>query len=352
MCVMNSLGNVVNPQGLKQLHFNKMAPATRRPVFQLTFLTLFSIPTLAASFQKTCPHSPLPPSFLSYPHQLTSPVPIDNGSPPNLLSRTPWTSPPYCVIPSSIGSTERLCLYTASSYNGNAGISIIAPPDTAATLVDAIQNSTSTYAARRHIYRHQEAPDETLPYKVATIPGKGKGVIATKHIAQFDIIMTSFPAMVADNDLFPADEDEGPVEGPRLFKRALEQLTDQGRFLDLATSRDGQLHIVEDVIRTNAFGIYTVDGRDFKGLYPEIAVFLSPPIHTSLIKTLTPSKRLNHACNPKYLLPTQPHPSKQSSLTPHAHPPKRIRPIHKRQPSNVSRSNPRHPARRRNYHKL
>jgi hypothetical protein len=108
------------------------------------------------------------------------------------------------------------------------------------------------------------------------------GVVATRHIQQFETIMTSFPAMIADNKLFPSEEDDRPAEGPRLFQKALGQIADKERFLSLARSKGQGVHVVEDVIRTNAFGI-TVDGRDMKGLYPEIAVRASssseyPPI--------------------------------------------------------------------------
>ncbi len=87
--------------------------------------------------------------------------------------------------------------------------------------------------------------------------------------------MTSFPAMIADNEFFPSDEDERPVKADRLFQRALDQLADEERFLSLARSKRESVHVVDDVIRTNAFGI-TVEGRDMKGLYPEIAVCRPP----------------------------------------------------------------------------
>ncbi|KAM7198996.1 hypothetical protein V8F33_004733 [Rhypophila sp. PSN 637] len=179
----------------------------------------------------------------------------------------------------------KLCVYTSTSFNENSGISIIAHPETAATLVAAISNTTASWNARHHIagHAHLAGDLDSLPYVVTPIPGKGIGVIATKPIPQFSTIMVSFPALVIDDELFPDDDEhEVPGEGPRLFTRALGQLTDKKRALDLAKSRgheDGKVHVVEDVVRTNAFGIYAVDGRDFKGLYPEIA-------------------RLNHGCDP------------------------------------------------------
>lgn len=95
--------------------------------------------------------------------------------------------------------------------------------------------------------------------------------------------------MIVDNLLFRQNEDALPRGGNDLFQRAFEQLTDKERVKGLAQSRrDAQgaknnqnrkVHVVEDVIRTNAFGI-TIAGRDAKGLYPEVA-------------------RMNHGCDPK-----------------------------------------------------
>ncbi|KAK3324992.1 hypothetical protein B0H66DRAFT_511281 [Apodospora peruviana] len=227
-----------------------------------------------------CPWDPVSPFRL---RGRSCPAPIDDDSESSAnLAKTPWTHPPYCLSLAHV--EDKLCVYSSSAFNDNAGISIIAHPSTAATLVQAVSNPVPAWYARQHIAHSPSTttgPAKNVKYKVGTIPGKGKGVIATRHIDQFQTIMVSFPAMIVDNELFPAEEDEGPVEGPRLFRKALAQLTDRERFLGLARSREHQsVDVVEDVIRTNAFGITTLDGRDAKGLYPEIAV------------------TLNHGCDP------------------------------------------------------
>jgi len=154
---------------------------------------------------------------------------------------------------------------------------MVVTPDVAASVFDAANNATAAYEHRFHILGQEEIQyDEfeqevELPYEVVPIPDMGKGVIATRKIKQFDTIMTGFPAMIIDNTFFPQEEDMAPLEGLRLYQRALDQLTDQGRILNMAKSRGGDMHVVEDVIRTNAFGM-TLAGRKVKGLYPEIAV--------------------------------------------------------------------------------
>jgi hypothetical protein len=185
----------------------------------------------------------------------------------------PWTHPPYCIIPSSIGSTEKYCVYSSSAFNDATGLSLITTPETAASIANAANDPLPAWHSRRHLAHRSRLETDTyeLPYAVVSIPGKGHGVVATRHIEQFETIMTSFPALIVDNEFLPREESQGPVEGPRLFQRALDQLSDKQRFLSLARSKGGDVHIVEDVVRTNAFGI-TVDGRALKALYPEIAV--------------------------------------------------------------------------------
>jgi len=186
----------------------------------------------------------------------------------------PWTDRPYCLYPRSIGLKQKFCVYSSSVFNNNAGISIVTTPEAAASLANAAGNLFPAWCNRGHLAHgvdltaEQAAP---LPYKVVSMPGKGKGVIATRKISQFEHIMVSYAAMIVDNEFIPAEGEQAPVESWRLFQRALDQLHDKKRFLSLATSRGEEVHIVEDVCRTNAFGLTIVD-RKLKGLYPEIAV--------------------------------------------------------------------------------
>ncbi|KAK4443830.1 SET domain-protein 5 [Podospora aff. communis PSN243] len=200
---------------------------------------------------------------------------------------SPWTETPYCLYPRSIGSKQKFCVYTSSVFNNNAGISIVTTPEAAASLANAAGNFLPAWRNRGHLAHGGELTAEQeagLPYKVVAMPGKGKGVIATRRIAQFEHIMVSYAAMIVDNEFIPREgdgEQEGdpaPVESWRLFQRALDQLTDKARFHNLATSRGKDVHVVEDVCRTNAFGLTIMD-RKLKGLYPEIS-------------------RFNHGCDP------------------------------------------------------
>lgn len=238
-----------------------------------TFYLLFASPLFVAALQTQCPWGPVSP-FLQSMRKCA--VPVDDDSEPS--QDTPWTHEPSCVVPDALESPQKFCIYSSSAFNYGSGVSLIARPETAASVAGAILDPLPAWRARRHLARWGKLDTDMydLPYTVVPIPGKGLGVVATRRIQQFETIMTSFPAIIADNEFFPAKEGHGLPEDDRLFQKALDQLTDKQRLLTLARSKREEVHVVDDVIRTNAFGI-TVDGRDLKALYPEIAV--CSPLH-------------------------------------------------------------------------
>jgi len=247
-----------------------MAPSLRH---YLVLLLAHLNPTQAV--QRQCSVEPLLSPFLRLNKTCLPPIDdlteAEGEKGPNY---GPWTERPYCVYPRSVGSKQKFCVYSSSVFNDNAGVSIVTTPEAAASLADAVSNPIPAWHSTNHLARggeltaEQQAP---LSYKIVSMPGKGKGVIATRDIAQLEPIMVSFPAMFVDNEFLPRQEDEAPVESWRVFQRALHQLSDKNRFVKLATSRGDDVHIVEDVCRTNAFGLTILD-RELKGLYPEIAV--------------------------------------------------------------------------------
>ncbi|KAH6623886.1 hypothetical protein F5144DRAFT_659308, partial [Chaetomium tenue] len=228
---------------------------------------------LTAALQTQCPWNPtIPP--LQPAGSCT--LPVDDGTPALLNSSRglPWTHPPSCIIPNAAGSTEKFCVYSSSTFNDGSGIAIITDPETAAGVADTVQDPLPAWNSRHHLARRGRLSTEAvdLPYTVTQIPGKGLGVVATKRIKRFDTILKSYPAMIADNEFLSLGKktEGGLPGGPRLFQKALDQLPDKERFLTMARSEEEHVHAVEDVIKTNAFGII-VDGRDMKGVYPEIA---------------------------------------------------------------------------------
>jgi hypothetical protein len=226
--------------------------------------------TRVGAKQSSCPWNPI--AFLQQP--ALSRIIDDRTSNYN---NTPWASYPHCtILESAEGQENKLCIYSSPSFNQARGLSLITTPEVAASLVKALENPTSADRSRRYLSTQDDSEThDEIPYVVKQVPGKGIGVIATRDIRKFELIMTGFPAMIVDDQLFPSLEKRRPYpESQRLFQRALLQLTDQHRFLSLARGKPRGLHVVDDIIRTNAFGM-TINGRRHKALYPEIAVCIT-----------------------------------------------------------------------------
>lgn len=253
---------------------SSLSSKARMRMHHLTLL--LALPLLGHALETQCKPDAVASPLPLLRHNRTCSVAVDDETADGEGRwATPWTETPSCLVPRSVGSAQKFCVYSSSAYNGNAGISVITTPDAAAVLAEAVRDPMPAWHARRHVARgnrlSEDKGEEPLPYTIVDMPGKGKGVVATRPIARYDTILVSYPAMVVDDALLPADEDEAPLEAPRLFQRALGQLVDKKRFLGLARSKGDNVHVVEDVVRTNAFGIMA-NGRSMKGLYPEIAV--------------------------------------------------------------------------------
>ncbi|KAK4184335.1 hypothetical protein QBC35DRAFT_59785 [Podospora australis] len=235
---------------------------------------------LVSGLQVACPADALHPFKTSRQSGLL----VDNETPSLDLPHIPWTHAPYCSESFTDTPGEKFCVFSSSAYNLHSGISILTDPETAAGLALQLNDLSLPWAARHHLSPRGEFrpdPDTDLPYTLIDIPGKGKGVVATRKINQFETIMKAYPAVIADNVFFPQEEGDsgqGNTRARKFFQKALEQLGDLDRIKKMARSRKGKVHLLEDVVRTNAFGM-TINGRDCKGMYPEIA-------------------RLNHACDP------------------------------------------------------
>ncbi|KAK4226020.1 hypothetical protein QBC38DRAFT_367425 [Podospora fimiseda] len=231
----------------------------------------------SASLQTQCRHDAVNP-LASSPTQ--SPLEIDSTTRPPFPPNIPWTHPPFCTaINNENKDDQEFCIFSSNSFNLGTGLSILLPPETVAGLTSTISNIKPHWDERVHLAK--EAHNSDRPYTLIKIPGQGTGVVATRKIKQFETIMTGFPAVIIDNEFFPEDGKAGNVsdeEKEELYDELLERIGDKERVLSLARSRGDKVHVLEDVVRTNAFGM-TLDGRKAKGLFPEIA-------------------RMNHACDP------------------------------------------------------
>jgi hypothetical protein len=191
---------------------------------------------------------------------------IDDKTGPDPSDWAPWTERPYCA------DTE-YCVFTNSAFRGNHGVSIITTPEIAASSPDLLAKLTSSHTfARLHRggedEEDEEEEEEEEPHTVRDIPGKGKGLFATRRIPRGEVLMEDYPSVLADVE-FP-----GRVrreQGRLLLERAIGQLGQADEVLALARSSTAGAAVQEDVMRTNTFGL-TIGERSRMALFPRISV--------------------------------------------------------------------------------
>ncbi|OTA68672.1 SET domain-containing protein [Hypoxylon sp. EC38] len=199
--------------------------------------------------------------------QLGCPHPVDESTARQPIDWSPWTHPPKCLRAEKPPAT-RYCVFT-NSQHGNGGVSMITTPETAANSIDILNDTGYTHT--KSFINNSVGP----VYEVIDIPGKGKGVVATRQINRAEPIIADWAALVVDLN-FPTSVKR--AQGYQLLHVAVDQLSDPDRVLLLARNNVFSADIVEDVLRTNAFS-FTVAGETHMALYPQVA-------------------RVNHACRP------------------------------------------------------
>ncbi|KAI1375495.1 SET domain-containing protein [Hypoxylon crocopeplum] len=207
------------------------------------------------------------PMTLQSQGQLGCPHPVDWSKASQPVDWSPWTHPPECVETEK-SPTTKYCVFT-NSQHGNQGVSIITTPEAAANSVEILNDSGYTHT-KPFVNDSVEAA-----YKMADIPGKGKGLVATRRINRTEVIMADWASVVVDLN-FPISVRR--AQGYHLLHRAADQLSDPDRVLQLARNSASSADIMEDVLRTNAFS-FSLYGEPHMALYPEVS-------------------RINHACRP------------------------------------------------------
>jgi hypothetical protein len=181
----------------------------------------------------------------------------------------PWTHRPYCVD-STVNANY--CVFTNSNYHGR-GVSIIdvQPADA--------DNATSAVSVARLLSSVPPSPEATQeklpPYEVRDLPGKGKGLIATRKIPRGQVFMFDYAAVIADTQ-FPSRVKR--EQGRQLLEKAAERLAGAEEVYALARSSldPENVPVAEDVMKTNSFSV-SIGGKDYMALFPKIAVsYLHP----------------------------------------------------------------------------
>jgi len=204
---------------------------------------------------------------------------------------TPWSFQPFCA------DTD-YCVFTNAQFAGGHGVSLISTPENTKAAAEVLRHAfTDPIEDADHGDEGGGGGggDGDGPlYEVQDLPGKGKGVIATRFIPRGQMFMFDYASVLADAR-FPSRVKQ--VQGLALMDKAVEQLPNPDEVLTLATSSTKGAPVAEDVLRTNTFTAKVAD-KEYMALFPRISVseVLSG---TPRNPWLTKGQRMNHACSPK-----------------------------------------------------
>ncbi|OTA96847.1 hypothetical protein M434DRAFT_49351, partial [Hypoxylon sp. CO27-5] len=220
----------------------------------------------------------------------TCPLPVDEESAIDTGSWAPWKRRPYCVEPfmqdADVGGPQ-FCVYAFEPFRrAQGGLSIVTTPVLAATVVNSLDDSvvppklrdhpSSSLAAAAEKEEEEGEEGNRTAFAIRDVPGKGKGLVAQREIRKWELVLVDYPAMLAHMDLLDV---VGAETRQDLLERALKQLPErqQGELLSLARTHGGEP--IEDILRTNIFGVELGIEIPHLGLFPI-------------------ASRINHDCRP------------------------------------------------------
>ncbi|KAF1846335.1 SET domain-containing protein [Cucurbitaria berberidis CBS 394.84] len=246
---------------------------------------------------------------LHHAHASVGVLDINNLLEPNLDSKllthheeqrpyAPWSHKPHCTTSTRLPTLgQKYCVYT-SNTTGPHGLSLIFPPSSAHLATEYLDDnpldSFLTQAEAENLFL-----GDGPPWTIVDIPGKDKGVVATRKIKQYETFMVDQAAVVVDME---AEKALSQKENQNLLKVAVDRLLVPEMIRDMSGKHEGHKHktagekegfagaddreeedeeegkLEEDVMKTNAFG-GTVAEVNSRVLYPLIS-------------------RINHACAP------------------------------------------------------
>ncbi|KAL7621667.1 hypothetical protein AAE478_008994 [Parahypoxylon ruwenzoriense] len=196
------------------------------------------------------------------------PLPIDEDSAIDTGIWRPWKRRPYCVEPFMTDEEvfgPEFCLYTFEPFREDQGLTIITTPALAANTIDALDDAAVPTKLRSHSHPSAIGSQGNLTFAVKEVPGKEKGLVAQRRIQRWEVVLVDYPVMLAHMDLFDVVGSEVRQD---LLERALHQLPEQQQsgILSLARSKGGEP--VEDILRTNIFGVELGEQIQHLGLFP------------------------------------------------------------------------------------
>jgi hypothetical protein len=183
-------------------------------------------------------------------------------------SWAPWTHQPACLNAAN-NPKARFCTFTDVGH-GYHGISLITYPEIAAASAHMLQDPHMSFIPAYDVDPVLLGGKDPNPaYKIVDIPGKGKGVVATRRIRRYEVFMGDYAAMII-SAMFPGAVQQ--MDGYEMLHRGADQLREPEALLGLGRSSPGyKSDIVEDIMRTNSFQMNVV-GAPHMAMFPEISV--------------------------------------------------------------------------------
>ncbi|KAI4703884.1 hypothetical protein J4E81_000948 [Alternaria sp. BMP 2799] len=194
-------------------------------------------------------------------------------------SYAPWSHKPYCMTSSYLPTLgQKYCVYT-SNTTGPHGLSLIFPPKSAHLASEYLNdNPLDNFLTQKDAERLYFGGQ---PWKIVDIPGKAKGVVATRRIKMYETFMVDQAAVVVD---MGAEKALSEAENKKLMKKAVDQLLVPAMIRDMSSAHAGKNHeadgaanyeeeggLEEAIMKTNAYGS-TVAEVSSRALYPLISV--------------------------------------------------------------------------------
>ncbi|KAI0376970.1 hypothetical protein F5Y04DRAFT_265372 [Hypomontagnella monticulosa] len=205
------------------------------------------------------------------PELSTCPLPVDEDSAIDTGNWQPWKRRPYCIDSLQFEQhPPEFCVYAFEPFRGDKGISVITTPVLAASMVDALDDSVVPPKLRNHPSSSlaREGQGSTA-YVMKDIPGKGKGLVATRPIRKWDLVIVEYPAMLAHMGVF---EVVGSEMRQEILERALHLLPEKQQSEIMSLARKMIDEPIEDILRTNIFGVELGIEIPHLGLFPIASV--------------------------------------------------------------------------------
>jgi hypothetical protein len=188
---------------------------------------------------------------------------FESCSPRAVLPTSLWTEEVKCIP----NITESYCIYTNDKFANGRGISFFTTP--------SIAKRVASLPALTQKGLYENVNNFTnVPWKIKQIPGRGKGLFATRTLHRGDPIVAVTPIGVYISDAFPYDYPLGYI----YLHTAFIQLPKPTQKLFLETMASAEGDPIMERINTNAFA-GEFEGASHFLMYPETA-------------------RMNHACRP------------------------------------------------------